>query len=98
MSPPQHLLHFRRGNRQFQRIYIACENCRKKEARCDLGGSSQDLYAFSGPPCARCRQERRECIFSKERCPPERRKPKAVATSFGGKCLGAQELIEGLNQ
>ncbi len=46
--------------REFQRAYKACIQCRKRKARCDLGGTSS-------PPCARCRREHRECVFSSER-------------------------------
>ncbi|KAK5054737.1 hypothetical protein LTR84_001629 [Exophiala bonariae] len=65
---------YKRGDRQFHRIYIACENCRKHKARCELGGSGQGIFAFSGPPCARCRREERECLFSEGRSSRKRRK------------------------
>lgn len=65
---------YKRGDRHFRRIYIACENCRKHKARCELGGSGQDIFAFSGPPCARCRRESRECVFSEGRSSRKRRK------------------------
>lgn len=91
-------LHFRRGDRDFERVYIACENCRKKKTRCDLGGNGQDLFAFTGPPCAHCRRERRECIFSEQRNSSKRRKTNACAkrhsegSRFGRRSRG-QELL-----
>lgn len=54
-------------HREFQRTYKACEACRKRKSRCDLGGDDQTLFAFSGPPCAYCRRTRRECVLRDER-------------------------------
>ncbi|KAL1966948.1 hypothetical protein VTN77DRAFT_3692 [Rasamsonia byssochlamydoides] len=53
------------GNREFQRAYKACLSCRQKKARCDLGGGANGIPA--GPPCARCRREQRQCVFSEKR-------------------------------
>ncbi|KAL7796322.1 hypothetical protein V8C43DRAFT_278830 [Trichoderma afarasin] len=53
--------------RLYKRGYKACEACRKRKTRCDLGGGDQSLYAFSGPPCAQCRRANRECVFREER-------------------------------
>jgi Fungal Zn(2)-Cys(6) binuclear cluster domain len=50
----------RSTDKVFQRAYKACLPCRKRKARCDLGTDSS-------PPCARCRREHRECVFSVER-------------------------------
>jgi Fungal Zn(2)-Cys(6) binuclear cluster domain len=50
----------RPNNKEFQRAYKACIPCRKRKARCDVGTEST-------PPCARCRREHRECIFSAQR-------------------------------
>ncbi|KAH8705052.1 putative C6 transcription factor [Talaromyces proteolyticus] len=47
------------GNREFQRAYKACLSCRQKKAKCDVG--------IAGPPCARCRREQRQCVFSEKR-------------------------------
>ncbi|KAF7506937.1 hypothetical protein GJ744_011068 [Endocarpon pusillum] len=47
-------------DKEFQRAYKACIACRRRKARCDLGINSS-------PPCARCRREHRECVFSSER-------------------------------
>lgn len=52
---------------EHQRAYKACISCRKRKAKCDLAGRD-------GPPCARCRRELRECVFSAERTAPKRRR------------------------
>lgn len=55
-----------RGTRRakdFQRVYKACDSCRKKKIRCVLG----DSKGPPGPPCVRCRREMRECVISTER-------------------------------
>ncbi|KAI5118828.1 hypothetical protein M0805_009406 [Coniferiporia weirii] len=43
-----------------RRAYKACLHCRSRKAKCDLG----DIDAPNQPPCARCKRERRECIFA----------------------------------
>ncbi|KDN51407.1 hypothetical protein K437DRAFT_254816 [Tilletiaria anomala UBC 951] len=45
----------------FQRAYKACDACRFRKVRCDLGSVEQPL----DPPCRRCRRERRDCTFDK---------------------------------
>jgi len=52
---------------EYQRAYKACISCRKRKAKCDLGGRD-------GPPCVRCRRELRECVFSAERSWPKKRR------------------------
>lgn len=52
-----------RRSKDFQRVYKACESCRKKKIRCVLDGTGNPPQ----PPCARCKRELRECIFSPER-------------------------------
>ncbi|ORY80936.1 hypothetical protein BCR37DRAFT_393580 [Protomyces lactucae-debilis] len=47
----------------FQRAYRACVNCRKQKVKCDLGS----IEAPNDPPCARCRRERKECLFLEDR-------------------------------
>ncbi|ODV97496.1 hypothetical protein PACTADRAFT_37052 [Pachysolen tannophilus NRRL Y-2460] len=49
--------------KKFKRNYKACLNCRTRKVKCDLG--SVDFP--NDPPCARCRRERRECIFVESR-------------------------------
>lgn len=44
---------------KFRRNYMACLNCRIRKVKCDLG----DVNSPHGPPCARCKRERKECIF-----------------------------------
>ncbi|KAF4630900.1 hypothetical protein G7Y89_g7235 [Cudoniella acicularis] len=46
-----------------KRIYQACDNCRAKRVRCHLGSVDQP----QNPPCARCKRENKECIFSSTR-------------------------------
>lgn len=53
--------------RPFRRNYKACDNCRIKKKRCELGGDQQGVYGFTGPPCAQCRRERRQCVFREAR-------------------------------
>ena len=52
--------------RDYQRAYKACIPCRKRKAKCNLTGDNESGVP-EGPPCARCRREHRECIFSAER-------------------------------
>lgn len=66
-SAPKTLKQSHPPTRQYKRGYKACEACRKRKTRCDLGGGDQSLYAFSGPPCAQCRRANRECVFREER-------------------------------
>lgn len=53
--------------KQFQRAYQACTPCRKRKAKCDLG-------VDSSTPCARCRREHRQCVFSAQRGSAKRQK------------------------
>ncbi|KAI2125141.1 zinc finger transcriptional activator, partial [Ophidiomyces ophidiicola] len=50
--PPQH----RRG-------YQACDPCRKRKVKCDLGSVDNPRP----PPCVRCRRESKRCEFSATR-------------------------------
>lgn len=52
---------------KFVRNYKACDPCRRRKTRCDLGGSQQNLFTFAGPPCAQCRRAGLECVFRDER-------------------------------
>ncbi|PYH98817.1 C6 transcription factor [Aspergillus ellipticus CBS 707.79] len=59
---------FRSGDalgRTYQRTYKACLSCRQRKAKCDLGTDVDGLPV--GPPCAKCRREQRECVFSEKR-------------------------------
>lgn len=57
------------GTREFQRAYKACLSCRQKKARCVLasGVNGKGEDQILGPPCARCRREQRQCVFSEKR-------------------------------
>ncbi|KAJ5168791.1 uncharacterized protein N7482_004385 [Penicillium canariense] len=46
-----------------RRVYQACEPCREKKVRCELGS----VDCPSKPPCARCRRESKECFFAASR-------------------------------
>ncbi|KAJ5894930.1 hypothetical protein N7495_006621 [Penicillium taxi] len=54
-----------RPDRPYQRTYKACIPCRQRKAKCDLGTGPDGLP--TGPPCARCRREMRECVFPEKR-------------------------------
>lgn len=45
---------------KWRRNYKACLNCRLKKVKCDLGPIDKP----NPPPCARCRREQRECLFT----------------------------------
>ncbi|CAG8184574.1 unnamed protein product [Penicillium salamii] len=49
--------------RGHKRVYQACEPCREKKVRCELGSADYP----SAPPCARCCRERKECFFAESR-------------------------------
>ncbi|KAI9371611.1 hypothetical protein BJX61DRAFT_543489 [Aspergillus egyptiacus] len=58
----------RAGNppeRTYQRTYKACIPCRQRKAKCDLGEHPDGSPI--GPPCAKCRREQRQCVFSETR-------------------------------
>ncbi|TID30939.1 hypothetical protein CANINC_000461 [Pichia inconspicua] len=44
---------------KFKRNYVACLNCRTRKVKCDLGSVENP----HDPPCARCKRERKECVF-----------------------------------
>lgn len=46
-----------------RRNYQACEGCRQRKVKCDLG----PVDAPHPPPCARCRRENRKCDFADTR-------------------------------
>lgn len=58
----------------FKRSFKACLNCRTRKTKCDLGPPSSPQE----PPCARCRRERRECVFIDSRRGIKRPKPPIV--------------------
>lgn len=45
--------------KNFKRNYLACLNCRTRKVKCDLGNVENP----NDPPCARCKRERKECVF-----------------------------------
>ncbi|VEU19866.1 DEKNAAC100123 [Brettanomyces naardenensis] len=58
-SPDSSSSESHRKRPKFRRNYLACLNCRTRKVKCDLG----DVESPHGPPCARCKRERKECIF-----------------------------------
>jgi hypothetical protein len=50
--------------RQYRRGYAACAVCRSHKVKCVLG---------TGPPCAKCRREGRECVFDRTKRGPRTR-------------------------
>lgn len=75
-SPGERTRGIRRA-KDFQRVYKACESCRKKKIRCVL----DDSRGPAGPPCVRCRREMRECIISTERSTRKRNTKERRASS-----------------
>ncbi|KAL4889595.1 hypothetical protein BDV59DRAFT_186146 [Aspergillus ambiguus] len=56
---------------QHRRGYQACDPCRKRKVKCDLGSVDNPRP----PPCVRCRRESKRCEFSATR---RKRKPSEV--------------------
>lgn len=48
-----------RRSDNYRRNYRACELCRRKKVRCDLGDLSNPQ-----PPCAKCKREKKDCMFA----------------------------------
>ena len=65
-----------------RRNYQACERCRKRKLKCDLG----PVEAPHAPPCARCRRENKHCIFADEHVKCHRR--------GGGRSLEANDMAK----
>ncbi|KAL4920545.1 hypothetical protein BDW62DRAFT_198850 [Aspergillus aurantiobrunneus] len=61
-------------NTQHRRGYQACDPCRKRKVKCDLGSVDNPRP----PPCVRCRRESKRCEFSATR---RKRKTSDVDTS-----------------
>ncbi|KAL4802120.1 hypothetical protein BDV18DRAFT_164295 [Aspergillus unguis] len=51
------------SNNQHRRGYQACDPCRKRKVKCDLGSVDNPRP----PPCVRCRRESKRCEFSATR-------------------------------
>jgi Fungal Zn(2)-Cys(6) binuclear cluster domain len=79
-----------------RRIYQACDPCRKRKVKCDLGSKPAcAVTAFSAdiatgvdkphqPPCSRCRREHKECVFSATRRKRKQSRDADDASSDGG--------------
>lgn len=46
------------GRDHYRRNYRACNLCRRKKIRCDLGDLDNPE-----PPCAKCRREKKVCVI-----------------------------------
>ncbi|KAL2835276.1 hypothetical protein BDW59DRAFT_168515 [Aspergillus cavernicola] len=66
------------SERTYQRTYKACIPCRQRKAKCDLGEHPDGTPL--GPPCAKCRREQRECVFSETRA-WERKKKRSTLSN-----------------
>ncbi|KAF7589265.1 hypothetical protein BBP40_004523 [Aspergillus hancockii] len=62
---------------QHRRGYQACDPCRKRKVKCDLGSVDNPRP----PPCVRCRRESKRCEFSATR---RKRKPSEVEETADG--------------
>ncbi|KIX08780.1 uncharacterized protein Z518_03437 [Rhinocladiella mackenziei CBS 650.93] len=51
------------SNRPHRRLYQACQSCRERKVKCDLGS----VDAPRDPPCKRCLRERLKCEFAATR-------------------------------
>ncbi|KAJ5472370.1 hypothetical protein N7530_006371 [Penicillium desertorum] len=51
------------SQREHRRVYQACEPCREKKVRCELGSAD----CPNKPPCSRCRRESKQCFFAASR-------------------------------
>lgn len=69
----------KKGGGKHRRNYQACEPCRERKVKCDLGNVDNPLP----PPCAKCKREQKECWFRdtrkkegavKEEAPPAKRR------------------------
>ncbi|KAE8386725.1 hypothetical protein BDV23DRAFT_138644 [Aspergillus alliaceus] len=60
-----------------RRGYQACDPCRKRKVKCDLGSVDNPRP----PPCVRCRRESKRCEFSATR---RKRKPSEVEETVDG--------------
>ncbi|KKK19347.1 putative C6 transcription factor [Aspergillus ochraceoroseus] len=67
------------SDRTYQRTYKACIPCRARKAKCDLGELPDGSPI--GPPCAKCRREHRQCVFSENRA-WERKKKRQSREDF----------------
>ncbi|OJJ77193.1 hypothetical protein ASPBRDRAFT_190523 [Aspergillus brasiliensis CBS 101740] len=71
-SPSPQLQHQLQSQQsQHRRGYQACDPCRKRKVKCDLGSVDNPRP----PPCVRCRRESKRCEFSATR---RKRKPSEV--------------------
>ncbi|KAL2870467.1 putative C6 transcription factor [Aspergillus lucknowensis] len=73
------------SDRTYQRTYKACIPCRQRKAKCDLGELPDG--SPMGPPCAKCRREQRQCVFSETRAWERRKKRDSSSQADGASTL-----------
>src|SRR5687767_13808093 len=71
-------------SRDYQRIYKACEWCRKKKTRCFIEERHRDTI---GAPCIKCKRESRQCSFSAGSAGSEPRRQSITSNSDGDHTL-----------
>ena len=94
---------------QHRRGYQACDPCRKRKVKCDLGSvlawreNTSDANCLIGvdnphdPPCMRCRREHKECLFSATRRKRKQSQDGDDASSDGGLGKDKRRLTETAN-
>ncbi|KAL4932823.1 putative C6 transcription factor [Aspergillus undulatus] len=80
------------SERTYQRTYKACIPCRQRKAKCDLGELPDG--SPMGPPCAKCRREQRECVFSETRA-WERKKKRGTLHGHGSAACSKVDQAQG---
>ncbi|EAW13183.1 Zn(II)2Cys6 transcription factor domain-containing protein [Aspergillus clavatus NRRL 1] len=73
---------------QHRRGYQACDPCRKRKVKCDLGSVDNPRP----PPCVRCRRESKRCEFSATR---RKRKPSEVEEGVDGVLIRDKRMMVG---
>ncbi|KAM0114438.1 zinc finger transcriptional activator [Aspergillus fumigatus] len=71
---------------QHRRGYQACDPCRKRKVKCDLGSVDNPRP----PPCVRCRRESKRCEFSATR---RKRKPSEIEDNVDGVLLRDKRMM-----
>ncbi|EXJ78890.1 hypothetical protein A1O1_09292 [Capronia coronata CBS 617.96] len=80
-----------RDGRPHRRGYQACQRCRERKVKCDLGS----VDAPADPPCKRCLRERLKCEFAPTRKRQKRLNGTARDVSFDDVSDGADTSVMG---
>lgn len=80
---------------RFRRNYKACLNCRLRKVKCELGSVDNPIEG----KCARCRRERRDCVFveSKRGGQSHKRKEGATPEPVGAGTGAGTAQLPGVN-